>query len=150
MSTNPIVPLPPAEVAPAQMVPVSMRPQAVEIAAWALLAALLMFVLFEHLVSAAVVALALYGILEGVTKRMSRRLGSTARPLAVVVVTMLPAGVVVGAIALMVTIIRHGASNIPDMINQIAEISCSAQMRILLPPHDIFPLVIYDADSLTC
>ena len=91
MSTNPIVPLPPAEVAPAQMVPVR-RPQAVEIAAWALMAALLLFVLFEHLVSAAVVALALYGILEGVTKRMSRRLGSTARPLAVVVVTMLTAG----------------------------------------------------------
>ena len=110
MSTNPIVPLPPVEVAPAQMVPVSRRPQAVEIAAWALLAALLMFVLFEHLVSAAVVALALYGILEGVTKRMSRRLGSTARPPAVVVVTMPPAGPVVGATPPMGTMARHGAS----------------------------------------
>jgi predicted PurR-regulated permease PerM len=147
MSTNPIVPLPPAEVAPAQMVPVR-RPQAVEIAAWALMAALLLFVLFEHLVSAAVVALALYGILEGVTKRMSRRLGSTARPLAVVVVTMLTAGIVVGAIALMVTMIRHGASNIPDMMNQMAEILGSVQLWLGGLGHEFIPDVMTDAEDL--
>jgi predicted PurR-regulated permease PerM len=148
MSTNPIVPLAPAEVAPAQMVVVSRRPQAVEIAAWALLASLLFFVLFEHLVSAAVVALALYGILEGVTKRMSRRLGSTARPLAVVVVTMLTAAIIFGAIALTVTMIRHGASNIPDMMNQMAEILGSVQLWLGGLGHEFIPDVMTDAEDL--
>ncbi|HEX7420134.1 MAG TPA: AI-2E family transporter [Thermoanaerobaculia bacterium] len=148
MSTNPIVPLAPAEVAPAQMAVVSRRPQAVEIAAWALLASLLFFVLFEHLVSAAVVALALYGILEGVTKRMSRRLGSTARPLAVVVVTILTAAVIIGAIALTVTMIRHGASNIPDMMNQMAEILGSVQLWLGGLGHEFIPDVMTDAEDL--
>jgi predicted PurR-regulated permease PerM len=148
MSTNPIVPLPQPEVAPAQIAVVSRRPQAVEIAAWALMAALLLFVLFEHLVSAAVVALALYGILEGVTKRLSRRLGSTARPLAVVVVTILTAAVIFGAIALTVTMIRHGASNIPDMMNQMAEILGSVQLWLGGLGHEFIPDVMTDAEDL--
>lgn len=147
MSTNPIVPLPPAEVAP-QIAPVSRRPQPVEIAAWALLASLLLFVLLEHLVSAAVVALALYGILEGVTKRLSRRLGSTARPLAVVVVTVLTAAVIFGAVALIVTMIRHGASNIPDMMNQMAEILGSVQLWLGGLGHEFIPDVMTDAEDL--
>jgi len=108
---------------------VSRRPAAEEIAAWILLASLLMFVLLEHLVAAAVVALALYVILEGVTKRMSPRLsGSTARPLAVLFVTIITAAVVVGAIALIVTMVRHGATTIPDMMNQMAEILGSVRL----------------------
>ena len=132
----------------APIAPVSRRPPVAEIAAWALMAALLLFVLIQHLVSAAVVALALYGILEGVTKRMSRRLGSTARPLAVVVVTTFTAAVIVGAIALMVTMIRHGASNIPDMMNQMAEILGSVQLWLGGLGHEFIPDVMTDAEDL--
>lgn len=148
MSTNPVLPLPTTEVVQAPIATVSRRPPAAEIAAWALMAALLLFVLIQHLVSAAVVALALYGILEGVTKRLSRRLGSTARPLAVVVVTTLTAAVIVGAIALMVTMIRHGASNIPDMMNQMAEILGSVQLWLGGLGHEFIPDVMTDAEDL--
>lgn len=148
MSTNPVLPLPPAGVVQAQIAPVNRRPSAVEIAAWALMASLLVFVLVQHLVSAAVVALTLYAILEGVTKRLSRRLGSTARPLAVVVVTMLTAAVIVGAIALIVTMIRHGASNIPDMMNQMAEILGSVRLWLGGLGHEFIPDVMTDAEDL--
>ena len=148
MSTNPVVPLPSAEMVQPPVAAVSRRPPPAEIAAWALMASLLLFVLFQHLVSAAVVALALYGILEGVTKRMSRRLGSTARPLAVLVVTALTAAVIVGAIALTVTLIRHGASNIPDMMNQMAEILGSVRLWLGGLGHEFIPDVMTDAEDL--
>jgi len=128
---------------------VSRRPAAEEIAAWILLASLLMFVLLEHLVAAAVVALALYVILEGVTKRMSPRLsGSTARPLAVLFVTIITAAVVVGAIALIVTMVRHGATTIPDMMNQMAEILGSVRLWLGGLGHQFIPDVMTDAEDL--
>ena len=149
MSTSPVLPLPPPEVVQAQRAPVSRRPAAEEIAAWILLASLLMFVLLEHLVAAAVVALALYVILEGVTKRMSPRLsGSTARPLAVLFVTIITAAVVVGAIALIVTMVRHGATTIPDMMNQMAEILGSVRLWLGGLGHQFIPDVMTDAEDL--
>src|SRR5712691_1709129 len=106
MSTNPLVPLDSVAAAAQerQATPISRRPPAEEIAAWALLTVLLVFVLIEHLVSAAIVTLALYSILEGVSKRISRWLsGSMARPLAVLIVTAVTAAVVTGIVALTVT-----------------------------------------------
>jgi predicted PurR-regulated permease PerM len=152
MSTNPIVPLPAKEVMPAsetQPSELRRRPPAEEIAAWVLLASLLVFVLVQHLVSAAVVALVLYVLLEGVTKRMSRRLpGVAARPLAVLIVTALTAAVVVGAIALMVTMLRRGASTIPDMMNQMAEILGSVRLWLGGLGQDFIPDVMTDAEDL--
>lgn len=148
MSTSAVAPLPPAsaESSPPRVArPVSAQ----EIAAWAILGSLLLFVLFRHLVSAAVVALALYVILEGVTKRISRRLsGSTARPLAVLIVTVVTAAVVVGAVALLVTMLRHGAANIPDMMNQMAEILGSVRLWLGGLGHQFIPDVMTDAEDL--
>lgn len=147
MSTNPVVPMPASE--PAQPAPLRARPPAEEIAAWALLGALLIFVLVQHLVSAAVVALALYVTLEGVRKRMSRRLsGSTARPLAVLVVTLLTAALIFGAVALLITLLRQGATNIPDMMNQMAEILGSVRLWLGGLGHEFIPDVMTDAEDL--
>ncbi|MGZ5477220.1 MAG: hypothetical protein ACXW29_14245, partial [Thermoanaerobaculia bacterium] len=88
--------------------PITGRPPAEEIAAWVILAGLLLFIFMRHFVSAAVVALALYALLEGVRKRMLRGLsGRSARPLAVIIVTFSVASAVVGAIALIVTMMRR-------------------------------------------
>ncbi len=145
---NPVLPLPAADAGPTPQL-VGRRVTAEEIAAWTLLGALLLFVLFQHLVSAAVVALALYVILEGVTKRISRRLsGSTARPLAVLIVTAVTAALVVGAIALAVTMIRHGATTIPDMMNQMAEILGSVRLWLGGVGHEFIPDVMTDAEDL--
>ncbi|HEV8660411.1 MAG TPA: AI-2E family transporter [Thermoanaerobaculia bacterium] len=151
MSTSPIIPLDTVtvstEVRPATLI--SRRPPAEEIVAWTLLGALLVFVLLQHLVSAAIVTLALYAIFEGVSKRISRRLsGSTARPLAVLIVTAVSAAVVTGAIALTVTVLRHGATNIPDMMNQMAEILGSVRLWLGGFGHQLIPDVMTDAEDL--
>ena len=150
MSTNPLVPLPPAEVTMAvEPVRVSRRPPAEEFAAWALLGSLLIFILVQHLVAAAVVALALYVILEGVTKRMSRRLPkTTARPLAVLIVIAVTAGILVGITALLVTMLRHGTSNIPDMMNQMAEILGSVRLWLGGIGHEFIPEVMTESEAL--
>ncbi|HSP13432.1 MAG TPA: AI-2E family transporter [Thermoanaerobaculia bacterium] len=148
-TSNPVVPI---EAAPtSEKKPVSAReyPSAEEIAAWAILAFLVGFVLIRHLVAAAIVALALYAILEGVRKRMAKRLsGSTARPLAVLVVTFTTAGVVTGAIMLTVTMLRRGASNIPDMMNQMAEILGSVRLWLGGVGHQFIPEFMTDAENL--
>ena len=152
MSTNPLVPVPAREVLPATDVterPITGRPPAEEIAAWVILAGLLLFIFMQHLVSAAVVALALYVLLEGVRKRMLRRLtGRSARPLAVIIVTFVVASAVVGAIALVVTMMRRGAGNLPDMMNQMAEILGSVRIWLGGLGDQFIPEVMTDAEEL--
>ncbi|HEX9161745.1 MAG TPA: AI-2E family transporter [Thermoanaerobaculia bacterium] len=153
MTTNPVVPLPTSEVVQRGSAPeparAFRRPPAEEIAAWALLGGLLVFVLVEHLVSAAVVALALYSFFEGVRKRMSGRMSSsTARPLAVLIVSVITIAVVVGAIALVVTMFRRGAANIPDMMTQMAEILGSVRLWLGGIGHEFIPEVMTDAEDL--
>lgn len=129
--------------------PIANRPPAAEIAAWAIAAVLVVFILLEHLVVAAVVALTLYAVLEGVSRRMSRRLsGATARPLAVVVVSLMSLAIVTGAIALIVTLLRRGAANIPDMMNQMAEILGSVRLWLGGLGHQFIPEFMTDAENL--
>ena len=152
MSTNPLVPVPAGEVLPATDMterPITGRPPAEEIAAWAILGVLLLFIFMQNLVSAVVVALALYVLLEGVRKRMLRRLtGRSARPLAVIIVTLVVASALVGAIALVVTMMRRGAGNLPDMMNQMAEILGSVRLWLGGLGHQFIPEVMTDAEEL--
>ncbi len=148
-TSHPIVPIeagpPPEEAKPV----VRKRPSNEEIAAWAIVAAVLVFVLVKHLVSAAVVALALYAILEGVRRRMSKRMSrSTARPLAVLIVAAITVAVVTGAIMLTVTMLRRGAANIPDMMNQMAEILGSVRLWLGGLGHQFIPEFMTDAEDL--
>jgi predicted PurR-regulated permease PerM len=147
MSTNPVVPLtPPPEVPVARA---ARRPPVAEIAAWAMITGLLLFILMQHLVSAAVVGLATYAILEGVRRRMLRRLPrTTARPLAVLVVTIMTAGIIFGVVTLGVTMARRGAGNIPDMMNQMAEILGSVRLWLGGLGQQFIPEVMTDAEDL--
>ena len=152
MSANPLVPVRAGEILPATDStehPITGRPPAEEIAAWAILGVLLLFIFIQNLVSAVVVALALYVLLEGVRKRMLRRLtGRSARPLAVIIVTLVVASAVVGAIALVVTMMRRGAGNLPDMMNQMAEILGSVRLWLGGLGHQFIPEVMTDAEEL--
>ena len=151
MFTNPFVPVGAADAREhLQPAPeVGQRPPIEEIAAWAICGALLFFILFEHLVSAAVVTLTLYALLEGVSRRMSRRLsGSAARPLAVVIVTVVGVGIAVGAVALIITLLRRGASNIPDMMNQMAEILGSVRLWLGGIGHQFIPDFMTESENL--
>ena len=151
MFSNPLAPVgsPDARERLQPLPDASVRPAAEEIVAWAITAALLAFVLFEHLVTAAVVTLTLYAILEGLSKRMARRLsGSTARPLAVIIVAALAAAIVTGGVALVATLLRRGASNIPDMMNQMAEILGSVRLWLGGIGHQFIPEFMTESENL--
>jgi predicted PurR-regulated permease PerM len=120
-----------------------------ELAAWLLIAAALTFVLLQHLTSALVAGLALYLLLDRVSTRFSRRLdGKMARPLAllsVVVVTLSLAG---GAIALVMTVMRHSAGAIPAMMTKMANILESTRAWLGGYGEEFIPDVLTDADNL--
>ncbi len=151
MFTNPLVPIgsPDARELIQPAPETNVRPPKEEIAAWAITGALLLFVLFEHMVMAAVVTLTLYAILEGLSTRMSRRLsGNTARPLALIIVGLLTAAIVTGGVALIVTLLRRGASNIPDMMNQMAEILGSVRLWLGGLGHQFIPEFMTESENL--
>lgn len=148
MSTHPIVPIvPPAAPQPAEAR--RGRPPAEEIAAWILLAAGVFFALIEHLVGGAIVGLALYVILESVSRRFEQRMSRTARrPLALLIVTIMTAALVTLAVALTATMLRRGAGNIPDMMNQMAEILGSVRLWLGGLGQQFIPEVMTDAEDL--
>jgi predicted PurR-regulated permease PerM len=150
VSKNPLVTVPalPAEQ-PAAPPQVSRRPSTEEIAAWTLLAALLLFVIVQHLVGAAIVGLTLYLILDRVSARISRRLsGSGVRPLALLLVAVITAAVLAGAVALLIAMLRRGSANIPDMMNQMAEILGSVRIWLGGLGHQFIPEFLTDAENL--
>jgi len=147
MSSNPLVPVPVIEEQPVA----APRPRVSneEIAAWLLIAFFLTFILFRHLVPGLVAGLALYLILDRVSKSFARRMPhTTARPLALATVTLIAALVVVGAVALAVTFLRRHAGNIPAMMTKMAEILQSTRAWLGGYGEDVIPEVMTDAETL--
>lgn len=147
MSTNPLVPVVVDETPPAQPSP---RPRLSweELAAYAVIGAAILFILIQHLVSAAIVGLALYLILERVSQwfhgRMSR---GAVRPLALLVVTTSVAALLTIAIALLVMMLRRGAGNVPEMMEQMAEILGSVRLFLGGVGRSFIPEVMTDAEE---
>ncbi len=149
MTTNPIVPISPApEAIPAPSAE-QHRPEAAEIAAWLLLAGLIAFVLLKHLVSALIVGLTLYVILDRVSVRLRRRMSrGVVRPLSLLVVTTVTAAVITVAVALTAMMVRRGAGTLPDMMNQMAEILGSVRLWLGGVGRQFIPEVMTDAEDL--
>ena len=149
MNTNPLASVPVAVVQQTPAPAVRRRPSNEEIAAWALLAALIIFVIVEHLVGAAILSLTLYLILDRVSAKIAKRLsGSAARPLALLFVTLVTAAVLGGAVALLVAILRRGAANLSDMMNEMAEILGSVRLWLGGLGHQFIPEFMTDAENL--
>ncbi len=144
MSTNPVVPIPvdTAESAPRPRMPWE------EIVAYAIIIGGVLFVLMQHLVSATIVGLTLYLILDRVSGllhgRMSRGL---ARPVALLMVTTATGLVVAAAIALTVMMLRRGAGNVPAMMEQMAEILGSVRLWLGGVGRQFIPEVMTDAED---
>ena len=104
----------------------------------------------QHLVGGAVAGLALYAILESVSGRLlgKRMSHSTRRPLALLIVTAMTAGLAALAIALTAMMLRRGAGNLPDMMNQMAEILGSVRLWLGGLGQRIIPEVMTDAEDL--
>jgi predicted PurR-regulated permease PerM len=94
-----------------------------EITAYVIIAGLLLFVLFRHLVPGVLAGLTLYLILDQLSLFFSRRMPRrTARPLALISVTLIGGGVVAAAIALLVGFARRHADQVPQLMAKMAEI----------------------------
>jgi predicted PurR-regulated permease PerM len=139
MSTNPLTPV---DDLPERHVPVSWE----EVTAWVLIAAAVIFVLLQHLVSALVAGLALYLTLDRVNRSMSRT-GGAARALSLLSVMIVSAAVATGAVALTMTVWRHSAGRLPDMMNQMAHILLTTRAWLGDAGQEFIPEVLTDADN---
>ena len=146
MTTNPLVPVAPVQEEAPRLRP---RPAKEEIAAWIILGALVLYVLTRHLVAGVVGGLTLYLILDWLSAMFARRMPRTAaRPLALVLVTLVGGGFIFGAIALSVSFLRHHAMNLPAMMTQMADILQSTRAWLGGYGEEIIPEVLTDAETI--
>jgi predicted PurR-regulated permease PerM len=146
MSTNPLVPLPLPEPA----IEPTPRPRKSweELAAYAILGAAMLFVLMQHLTAALIAGLTLYLVLDRVSERFQGRMSRGAvRPLALVVVTTSAVALLGAAVALLVMMLRRGAGNVPEMMEQMAEILGSVRLWMGGLGRQFIPEVMTDAEE---
>jgi predicted PurR-regulated permease PerM len=152
MSTIKPVPEPGAEPgtgATESAVPtIAAPPTGEEIAAWIIIGSVMLFIFFRHLVPLVVGGLALYLILDRLESSLSKRMPRVAaKPLSLVLVTLIVGGGVIGGIALMVSFLRHHADNIPAMMTKMADILQSTRAWLGGYGEDLIPEVMTDAET---
>ena len=150
MSSNPFPVVTPAAPEADEAPPIASRPRPSneEIAAWLLCAALLGYVLVWHLVPAVVGGLVLYLVLDRLSQSFSRRMpGAAARPLALILVTLVGGGVIFGVVALLVSYLRHHVDNLPAMMTRMADILQSTRAWLGDYGEQLIPEVLTDADT---
>ena len=146
MTTSPLTPVTPPPDATPRLRP---RPPNEEIAAWILIGVLVLFVMTRHLVAGVVGALTLYLVLDWLSGVFARKIPRTAaRPLALVLVTLVGGGFIFGAIALAVSFLRHHAANVPAMMTQMADILQSTRAWLGGYGELIIPEVLTDAETI--
>src|SRR3954451_20327666 len=125
MSTNPfpVAPLPASETDDAPPAAPRPRPSNEEIAAWLIFAGLLLYILMRHLVPGVVGGLVLYLLLDRLSRSFSKWMpGTAARPLALILVTLVGGGLIFGVAALLISYVRHHVDNIPAVMTKMADI----------------------------
>jgi predicted PurR-regulated permease PerM len=146
MSTSPLVPLP-LDEAPSPG-PRRERMSWEEIVAYAIVTAGVLFVLMQHLVSALIVGLTLYLILDRVSERYQGRMSrGIVRPLALLTVTTATGAILAAGAFLLVTMLRKGAGNVPEMMEQMADILGSVRLWLGGIGRQFIPEVMTDAED---
>jgi predicted PurR-regulated permease PerM len=144
MSTNPLAPV----LEPKPALPIRKPLSWEELASYAILGAGLLFVLMQHLTAAFIAGLTLYLVLDRVSERFQGRMSRGAvRPLALVVVTTAAVGLLGAAVALLVMMLRRGASNVPEMMEQMADILGSVRLWLGGLGVQFIPDVMTDAED---
>src|SRR5213593_2142860 len=139
----------PAEEQPVAVAPPRPRPSNEEIAAWMLLGALLLYVLMQHLVPAVVTGLVLFLILDRLALAFSKRMpGAAARPLALILVTLITGGVIVGGVAMLISLLRRHAEGVPAIMTKMADILQSTRAWLGGYGEQIIPDVLTDAETV--
>lgn len=120
-----------------------------EVAAWVLAGGALLYILFLHLVPLVVAALALYLILDRLESSLSKRIPNpAAKPLALVLVTLIVFGGVIGGAALLIGFLRHHVDRIPAMMTKMADILQSTRAWLGDFGEDLIPGVMTDAETV--
>jgi predicted PurR-regulated permease PerM len=150
MSTNPFPVAPPVPVeAPEPPNIPRARPPNEEIAAWLILGGLLFYVMMWRLVPAVVSGLVLYLVLDRLSRTFSKRLPRTAaRPLALILVTLVGGGVIFGIVALLVSSVRHYVYNIPAIMTKMADVLQSTRAWLGDYGEQLIPGVLTDAETI--
>jgi len=149
--TNPFPVVPSASSDADELPPIIMRrrPSNEEIAAWIILAGLTLYILFGRLVPGVVGGLVLYLLLDRLSRSFSKRMpGTAARPLALILVTLVGGGVVFGVTALLVSFLRHHVDNIPAIMTKMADILQSTRAWLGGYGEDLIPEVMTDAETI--
>ncbi|HEV7764392.1 MAG TPA: AI-2E family transporter [Thermoanaerobaculia bacterium] len=145
MTSNPLAPVPLIEETAAPQRP---RLSWAELASYLIIGAALLFVLMQHLVAAVVAGLTLYLFLDRVSKRFHGRMSrGVVRPLALIVVSTTAVALLAAAVALLVMMLRRGAGNVPEMMEQMAEILGSVRLWLGGVGRQFIPEVMTDAED---
>lgn len=148
MTTPPLAPVPLAETAAEPAVPQRKPLSWEELASYFILGAGLLFVLMQHLTAAVIVGLTFYLVLDRVSQRFHGRMSrGVVRPLALLVVTMSAALLLIAGIALLVMMLRRGSGNVPEMMEQMAEILGSVRLWLGGVGRQFIPEVMTDAEE---
>ena len=129
--------------------PPSARFTATEIAAWVIIAGVLLFFFMQHLIVGLLVGLLVYRVLDGIAAVFSRRMSArAARPLSLISATLFAGGLLVGAGALLVSALRTQSSKLPALMTRMAEILESTRVWLAgLGNVSIIPDAIRDAED---
>jgi predicted PurR-regulated permease PerM len=153
MTTNPLMPVLPVKTiegeTTAQKRARLERPSNEEIASWILVGGLIIYTMTVHIVSAVIGGLALYLILDRLAQWLSKRIpGMAARTTAVILVTLIGGGFIVGAIALSMSFVQHHVDTIPAMMRQMADILRSTRLWLGGYGGQLIPDVMTDAENI--
>lgn len=119
-----------------------------ELAAYLLIGAGILFVLWQHLVGALVFGLTLFVVLDRLSDRFHGRMSrGVVRPLALLVVTTGTGAIVTALVALTILMLRRGAGNLPAMMEQMAEILGSVRLWLGGLGRQFIPEVMTDAED---
>jgi predicted PurR-regulated permease PerM len=149
--TNPFPVVPPASIDADELPPIltRRRPSNEEIAAWIIFGGLMLYILVRHLVPGVAGGLVLYLLLDRLSRSFSKRMpGTAARPLALILVTLVGGGVVFGVVALLVSFLRHHVDNIPAIMTKMADILQSTRAWLGGYGEQIIPEVMTDAETI--
>ena len=147
MTTNPLVPVPAAE--PIVQAAHRARPSNAEIAAWVLIGGLILYVLVMRVVAALIGGLALYLILDRLAQSLEKRIpGMAARTTAVILVTLIGGGLIVGALAFSISFLQHHVDTLPAMMQQMADILRSTRVWLGDYGRQLIPDVMTDAENI--
>ena len=148
MSTTPLAPVPPADTAEEPAAPQRKPLSWEELASYLIVGAALLFILMQHLTAGFIVGLTLYLVLDRVSKRFHGRMWQgVVRPLALLVVATSAAVLLVAGVALLVMMLRRGAGNVPEMMEQMAEILGSVRLWLGGLGRQFIPEVMTDAEE---